>query len=77
MVFPDACGNPDGSVFQVAQKQFADWSHLTDALERMFEYNLISFPPTLQKPVWFHPLGLSGERRDLRAWEEARIANQQ
>jgi hypothetical protein len=36
---------------QVAQDQFADWSHRNDALGRMFEYNLIPFSPTLQNRV--------------------------
>jgi hypothetical protein len=62
---------------QMAQQQFADWSHLTDALGRMFENNLISFPPTLQNRFgWLLANSLGHHQTCLRG-EETRIANQQ
>jgi hypothetical protein len=62
---------------QVAQDQFADWSHRNDALGRMFEYNLIPFSPTLQNRVGSISANAAGKAETCERGEEARIINQQ
>jgi hypothetical protein len=64
-------GNP-----RVAQEQFADWSHRNDALGRMFEYNLIRFPPTLQNRVGSISANSAGSEEACERGEETRIINQ-
>jgi hypothetical protein len=56
---------------QVAQDKFADWSHLNDALGRMFEYNLISFSPTLQNRVGSISAKAAGRGEACERGEEA------
>jgi hypothetical protein len=58
-------------------EQFADWSHRFDALERTLEYNLISFPPTLQYRFGSISAELAGREETCERGEETRIDNQQ
>jgi hypothetical protein len=47
-------------------------------MQRMFEYNLIPFPPTLEKPVWLHlSAHPAGSDETCQRGKEARINNQQ
>lgn len=57
-------------------EQFADWSHLTEAVTRRFEYNLIPFPPTLQNRVGSSSANFAGTGEACERGEEAAIINQ-
>jgi hypothetical protein len=50
---------------QMAQEQFADWSHRYDALERTLELQLDIVSTDASIPVWFHLRRACGEWRDL------------
>ena len=75
-IFGGARGNP-GRLWQTRWLWQLRWSRsnsptgrtLTDAVERRFEYNLISFPPTLQYRFGSISVTSAGEKRHLRAWE--------
>jgi hypothetical protein len=43
----------------------------------MFEYNLIPFPPTLEKPVWLSLREPAGNHETCERTAEIRIDNQQ
>jgi hypothetical protein len=43
----------------------------------MFEYNLIPFPPTLEKPASLHLREFAGSGETCKRGEEMRIDNQQ
>jgi hypothetical protein len=60
---------------QVAQEQFAGWSHRSDALGSMFEYNLIPFPPTLQNRVGSISANFAGRAEACERGKETRIIN--
>jgi hypothetical protein len=62
---------------QVAQDQFADWSHRDDALGRMFENNLIPFSPTLQNRVGSISAKAAKTGEACERGEKTRIINQQ
>ena len=57
-------------------EQFADWSHLTEAVRRRFEYNLIPFPPTLQNRVCSISANFAGTDETCERGKEAEIINQ-
>jgi hypothetical protein len=62
----------------MAHEQSAVWRISPDALGRMFEYNLIPFPPTLEKPVWLHLSAFrAGKDETCERGKEMRIDNQQ